>query len=142
MAKRPTTASDASAKARDAAKPRAPRKPGRPTSAKTAKPKPKAQAKAAPKSQTPPQPESSAPDALADQQALIETLSMNLAKAAMTAQAAIAEAALSQADRPAAQARMAQVPVSPDAARTRDDVEALAERLRRLATAPPPVPRN
>lgn len=102
MAKRPTTASDASAKARDAAKPRAPRKPGRPTSAKTAKPKPKAQAKAAPKSQTPPQPESSAPDALADQQALIETLSMNLAKAAMTAQAAIAEAALSQADRPAA----------------------------------------
>ena len=42
----------------------------------------------------------------------------------------------------AVQARMAQVPVSPDAARTREDVEALAERLRRLATAPPPVPRN
>ncbi|MDI6624739.1 MAG: class I poly(R)-hydroxyalkanoic acid synthase, partial [Brevundimonas sp.] len=33
---------------------------------------------------------------------MLETLSMNLARAAMTAQAAIAEAALSQADRPAA----------------------------------------
>ncbi|KQS56614.1 poly(R)-hydroxyalkanoic acid synthase [Brevundimonas sp. Leaf363] len=33
---------------------------------------------------------------------MLETLSMNIAKAAMTAQAAIAEAALSQADRPAA----------------------------------------
>ncbi|MDP1778578.1 MAG: class I poly(R)-hydroxyalkanoic acid synthase, partial [Brevundimonas sp.] len=33
---------------------------------------------------------------------MLETLSMNLAKAAMTAQSAIAEAALSQADRPAA----------------------------------------
>lgn len=37
-----------------------------------------------------------------DQQTLIETLSLNLARAAMTAQSAIAEAALSQADRPAA----------------------------------------
>lgn len=42
----------------------------------------------------------------------------------------------------AVQARMAPVPASPDAARTREDIEALAERLRRLATAPPPVPRN
>ncbi len=38
----------------------------------------------------------------ADQRAAIETLSLNLAKAAMTAQGAIAEAALRQADRPAA----------------------------------------
>lgn len=37
-----------------------------------------------------------------DQRQMIETLSLNLAKAAMTAQAAIAEAALTQADRPAA----------------------------------------
>ena len=33
---------------------------------------------------------------------MLETLSLNLARAAMTAQSAIAEAALSQADRPAA----------------------------------------
>ncbi len=38
----------------------------------------------------------------ADQRRMIETLSLNIAKAAMTAQSALAEAALSQADRPAA----------------------------------------
>ncbi len=38
----------------------------------------------------------------ADQRAAIEALSLNLARAAMTAQSAIAEAALRQADRPAA----------------------------------------
>ena len=98
MAKRPTTASDAA----KTAKPRAPRKPGRPTSPKpprprAAKPKPEPTPEAAPQPQ--PAPESAA---AFDQQTLIETLSVNLAKAAMTAQAAIAEAALTQADRPAA----------------------------------------
>jgi len=51
---------------------------------------------------TPPQ----APAAFAmlgeDQRQMLETLSLNLARAAITAQSAIAEAALSQADRPAA----------------------------------------
>ena len=99
MAKRPTTASDAA----KTAKPRAPRKPGRPTSPKpprprAAKPKPEPAAQAAP----PPRAAPESADAFADRQKLIETLSINLAKAAMTAQAAIAEAALTQADRPAA----------------------------------------
>jgi polyhydroxyalkanoate synthase len=53
-----------------------------------------------------PEAEAPAADAFAfpgdDQRQMLETLSMNLAKAAMTAQSAIAEAALSQADRPAA----------------------------------------
>ncbi|WP_332657734.1 class I poly(R)-hydroxyalkanoic acid synthase [Brevundimonas sp.] len=99
MAKRPTPPPA------DAA-PRPPRKSGRPTSAKP--PRPRA-AKAAP---PPEQPEPAAQAAAspadafafpgADQREMLETLSMNLAKAAMTAQAAIAEAALSQADRPAA----------------------------------------
>ncbi|HEV2082876.1 MAG TPA: class I poly(R)-hydroxyalkanoic acid synthase [Brevundimonas sp.] len=103
MARRPTTTEPP---------PVAPgaRKPGRPTSAK---PRPKAPKTAAPV-ETPhdpapasghtassgpgvgPQP---APDLSRE---TLETLSMNLARAAMTAQAAIAEAALSQADRPAA----------------------------------------
>ena len=38
----------------------------------------------------------------AEQRRMIETLSLNIARAAMTAQSALAEAALSQADRPAA----------------------------------------
>ena len=42
------------------------------------------------------------PDLTAEQRRLLETLSANLARAAMTAQGAIAEAALRQADRPAA----------------------------------------
>ena len=103
MAKRPSTPTDEAA-------PRAPRKSGRPTSAKPRK---------AAKAETPPEPKSEpqpdpAPktesassafgfgDVGADQRHMIETLSLNLAKAAMTAQTAIAEAALSQADRPAA----------------------------------------
>jgi len=91
------------------APPRAPRKAGRPTSAKP--PRPRA-ARVAPAPEapepTPPPPRAEAPAAEAfafagaDQRQMLETLSMNLAKAAMTAQSAIAEAALSQADRPAA----------------------------------------
>ncbi|MDP1528561.1 MAG: class I poly(R)-hydroxyalkanoic acid synthase [Rhodoferax sp.] len=89
---------------------RAPRKSGRPTSAKPPRPR-AAKAKPAPKP-TPPPPPPEAPAAApadtgfaflgADQRQMLEALSMNLAKAAMTAQTAIAEAALSQADRPAA----------------------------------------
>jgi polyhydroxyalkanoate synthase len=106
MAKRPTKAPPAPLPAAAA-----PRKSGRPTSAKPrakkAPPPPPestaeaaAQPKAAP---PPPQPETADPFAFgADQRHLLETLSLNLAKAAMTAQSAIAEAALSQADRPAA----------------------------------------
>jgi len=109
MAKHPTKAPPAPLPAAAA-----PRKSGRPTSAK---PRPKkiatpelapespaaAQPQAAPPPPPGPQPESA--DGLAfgaDQRHLLETLSLNLAKAAMTAQSAIAEAALSQADRPAA----------------------------------------
>lgn len=100
----------------------APRRSGRPTSAKP--PRPRA-AKAKPAEPTAPaadtapprdRPPLFAPDpphaaapstedvfaTSAEQRQMLETLSMNLAKAAMTAQTAIAEAALSQADRPAA----------------------------------------
>lgn len=106
MAKRPTKAPPAPLPAAAA-----PRKSGRPTSAK---PRPKeaatpapsespSEAAAQPKAAPPPQPEAADPFAFgADQRHLLETLSLNLAKAAMTAQSAIAEAALSQADRPAA----------------------------------------
>jgi len=99
MAKRPTTpppppGTDA---------PRPARKSGRPTSAKP--PRPRA-AKAAVAPEPAPEPRPAADPALAvpgaDQRQMLETLSLNLARAAMTAQAAIAEAALSQADRPAA----------------------------------------
>ena len=75
------------------APPRAPRKAGRPTSAKP--PRPRA-ARAAPAPETPeptpppPQAEAPANEAFAfpgaDQRQMLETLSMNLAKAAMTAQ--------------------------------------------------------
>ncbi|MDQ1153501.1 class I poly(R)-hydroxyalkanoic acid synthase [Brevundimonas sp. SORGH_AS_0993] len=100
-----------------------PRKAGRPTSAKSsagkssagkssaAKPKKPRTAKV----ETPPADpfvaSSGAPSAAeavdpsvlgAEQAQMIETLSMNLAKAAMLAQSALAEAALTQADRPAA----------------------------------------
>ncbi|KQY75214.1 class I poly(R)-hydroxyalkanoic acid synthase [Brevundimonas sp. Root1423] len=106
MAKRPTPPPA------DAA-PRPPRKSGRPTSAKPPRPRAAKAAAAAPE-QRPPQPEPAPESPSADQPAdafafpgeeqrqMLETLSMNLAKAAMTAQSAIAEAALSQADRPAA----------------------------------------
>ncbi len=108
MAKRPTPPpADAGS--------RPPRKSGRPTSAKP--PRPRAAAKApppeqpaphaAPKREPAPEVAASMPAAAfafpgADQRQMLETLSMNLARAAMTAQSAIAEAALSQADRPAA----------------------------------------
>ena len=106
MAKRPTKAPPAPLPAAAA-----PRKSGRPTSAK---PRPKkaaapapsespAEAAAQPNAAPPPPPEATTHFAFgADQRQLLETLSLNLAKAAMTAQSAIAEAALSQADRPAA----------------------------------------
>ena len=109
MAKRPTTSPPAPGADAGA---RPPRKSGRPTSAKP--PRPRA-AKASPPEQPAPQPAPApGPEAAAagpagafafpaaDQRQMLETLSLNLAKAAMTAQAAIAEAALSQADRPAA----------------------------------------
>lgn len=97
--------------------PPGPRKSGRPTSPKPPRPR----AKAAPSVEPAPPPvventgaehasqppETGAPpfpfaDVGAEQRQMIETLSLNLARAAMTAQTAIAEAALSQADRPAA----------------------------------------
>ena len=104
MARRPTEppAPDA---------PRPARKPGRPTSAKPPRPRakkaappPEAPAPSAPPPEPPPAPEppAAAADPFAGQREMLETLSLNLAKAAMTAQAAIAEAALAQADRPAA----------------------------------------
>ena len=104
MAKRPTIPPAEAA--------RAPRKAGRPTSAKP--PRPRAARPQSPPETPQPAPEpptgadsAPAPDAPfalpgEDQRQMIETLSLNLARAAMTAQAAIAEAALSQADRPAA----------------------------------------
>lgn len=99
--------------------PKAPRRAGRPTSAKPPRPRaakaaatpdPEPVAEARPDPQPDPQPEpqpgpETGPDAAAfgaEQREMLETLSLNLAKAAMTAQTAIAEAALSQADRPAA----------------------------------------
>ena len=95
---------------------RAPRKSGRPTAAKRRAPRAKtatvemapppeprvvAQVEAPPAASSPP---ADTPFAFpgADQREMLEALSLNLARAAMTAQSAIAEAALSQADRPAA----------------------------------------
>ncbi|WOB77638.1 class I poly(R)-hydroxyalkanoic acid synthase [Brevundimonas nasdae] len=97
MAKTPKTPTDAPD--------RPARKAGRPT---TAKPRPPRQPKSKPaetreaaaEAHYEPTPEATA--ATPNQAELIETLSMNLAKAAMMAQSAIAEAALTQADRPAA----------------------------------------
>jgi polyhydroxyalkanoate synthase len=97
---------------------KSPRKSGRPTSARPRAPKVK-KARSEPvvvEAAPPPQPEAATPQADptpalpdnpfalpgADQREMLEALSLNLAKAAMTAQSAIAEAALSQADRPAA----------------------------------------
>ncbi len=97
MAKRPTQPTVD-------APPRAPRKSGRPTSVKPPRPR-AARVSPAPESAPPPSEAAApAPDAFpgTDPRQMLETLSMNLAKAAMTAQSAIAEAALAQADRPAA----------------------------------------
>ncbi|WP_295165467.1 class I poly(R)-hydroxyalkanoic acid synthase [uncultured Brevundimonas sp.] len=97
MAKTPRTPTDATD--------RPARKAGRPTSAKPRPPrqpksKPAETRDAAAEAHSEPTPEAIA--ATPNQAELIETLSMNLAKAAMMAQSAIAEAALTQADRPAA----------------------------------------
>lgn len=97
MAKTPRTPTDAPD--------RPARKAGRPTSAK---PRPPRQPKSKPAetreavSETHAEPTPEPTEATPNQAELIETLSMNLAKAAMMAQSAIAEAALTQADRPAA----------------------------------------
>jgi len=84
-----------------------PRKAGRPTSAKPRPPRAKKPTLAPePTHRQEAEPETAqsteAPFPGVEQARLLETLSMNLAKAAMMAQSAIAEAALSQADRPAA----------------------------------------
>ncbi|ASE41283.1 class I poly(R)-hydroxyalkanoic acid synthase [Brevundimonas vesicularis] len=97
MAKTPRTPADAPD--------RPARKAGRPTSAKPRPPrqprsKPAETREAASETHAEPTPEPTAP--ASNQAEVIETLSMNLAKAAMMAQSAIAEAALTQADRPAA----------------------------------------
>ncbi|MEW6538658.1 MAG: class I poly(R)-hydroxyalkanoic acid synthase [Pseudomonadota bacterium] len=97
MAKTPRTPTDAPD--------RPARKAGRPTSAK---PRPPRQPRSSPaetreavsETHAESAPEPTAP--ASNQAEVIETLSMNLAKAAMMAQSAIAEAALNQADRPAA----------------------------------------
>ena len=83
------------------------------------KPAPKAKAPPGP----PPAPEP--PPLTPEQRAQIETLSMNLARAAMTAQGAIAEMALKNADRPAA--------LSPDPFHV---APALTEVMGRLAAQP------
>ncbi|WP_295183941.1 class I poly(R)-hydroxyalkanoic acid synthase [uncultured Brevundimonas sp.] len=97
MAKTPRTPTDAPD--------RPARKAGRPTSAKPRPPrqpksKPAETREAVAEAHSEPTPEATA--ATPNQAELIETLSMNLAKAAMMAQSAIAEAALTQADRPTA----------------------------------------
>ncbi|QTC92384.1 class I poly(R)-hydroxyalkanoic acid synthase [Brevundimonas goettingensis] len=112
MAKRPTKASKTETPVA------APRKAGRPTSAKPPRPRAKKAADAAvepvveaaapsppePNSEPKPEAETANPFVMpgAEQMQALETLSINIARAAMTAQSAIAEAALSQADRPAA----------------------------------------
>ena len=102
MARRPTDSTTPSKSAGKTAPTRAPRKSGRPTSAKRpSKPRaPKAKPEAAPKVEAEPKaspsPAASPDEALPD----LEALSMNLARAAMMAQAAMAESAMSQAGRP------------------------------------------
>ncbi|MDO8902176.1 MAG: class I poly(R)-hydroxyalkanoic acid synthase [Phenylobacterium sp.] len=98
-------AAPATAPAKTAAKAPRTAKPSDPKAATpTAKP-----VQAAPKAKPAANPDSVAPppllapeDLTAEQRRLLEGLSSNLARAAMTAQGAIAEAALRQADRPAA----------------------------------------
>ncbi|HEY1749790.1 MAG TPA: class I poly(R)-hydroxyalkanoic acid synthase [Caulobacteraceae bacterium] len=93
------------ASARTAKKPAAPK-----ATAKTTAPEPASRPEAAAAATAPPQPQPQGGVAAtatlelisADQREKLEQLSLNLARAAMTAQGAIAEAALRQADRPAA----------------------------------------
>lgn len=100
MAKRPTKAPPQDAPTA------APRKAGRTTSAQPRAKRAAAGSDLGPGAPAAPQPSPSpAPDFMtfgAEQRQQLETLSLNLAKAAMMAQTAVAEAALSQADRPAA----------------------------------------
>ncbi|WP_269713486.1 class I poly(R)-hydroxyalkanoic acid synthase [Caulobacter sp. NIBR2454] len=109
------------------------RKTAKPKTAKPkAAPKPAAEAprvKVEPAQPAPPPADNPAADFYAlmtpEQRKAMETLSLNLAKAAMTAQGAIAEAALRQADRPAA--------LSPDPFHV---APALTEVMSRLASQP------
>jgi len=103
------------AKSAPPAKPASSKSPSTKSKAATDAAKPKAAKRSAPeaapqqpqqKQQPPPKEAVPPPPAAAqlslDQQRMLETLSTNLARAAMTAQGAIAEAALRNADRPAA----------------------------------------
>ena len=101
---------------------------------KAAKAKAKPAVAAEPRAAVSPEPERAAPQAAAgfpgagltdEQRAQVEKLSMNLARAALTAQGAIAEMALRQADRPAA--------LSPDPFHV---APALTEVMGRLAAQP------
>jgi len=104
---RPTSAKPRAAKA---AAPVEDKPAPKPVKARVAKspPPPRVAAKPAPQPAPAPEPAPVATEVPAaftmgaDQRQMLETLSLNIAKAAMTAQSAIAEAALSQADRPAA----------------------------------------
>jgi polyhydroxyalkanoate synthase len=116
MAKRPTKASPGPKRRRRAAQGRSPdlgqaaaspREEGRGARSAGPEPPPLPPNRRPPKpsrSRTPAASEAANPFVMpgADQMQALETLSMNIARAAMTAQSAIAEAALSQADRPAA----------------------------------------
>ncbi|MCG9916584.1 MAG: class I poly(R)-hydroxyalkanoic acid synthase [Phenylobacterium sp.] len=93
-------------KAQKAAKPDSPPPKTKPKPAKapkvSASPVPPAPEPTPPPRQAPSPTAAAPPELTVDQQLLLETLSTNLARAAMTAQSAIAEAALRNADRPAA----------------------------------------
>lgn len=93
-------------KAQKASKPDSPPPKTKPKPAKapkvSASPVPPAPEPTPPPRQVPPPTAAAPPELTVDQQRLLETLSTNLARAAMTAQGAIAEAALRNADRPAA----------------------------------------
>ncbi|MDG2521954.1 class I poly(R)-hydroxyalkanoic acid synthase [Caulobacter segnis] len=121
------------APARKTAKPKTAPKTSKPKAA-SAKPQAEAPKVEAPKVEIPPIGESPAADFYSlmtpEQRKALETLSLNLAKAAMTAQGAIAEAALRQADRPAA--------LSPDPFHV---APALTEVMGRLAAQPDRVMR-
>ena len=103
MARRPTDSSTPAKSAGKTTPARAPRKSGRPTSAKgpsrprARKAKPEAAPKVEAEARAAPSPAATPEEALPD----LEALSMNLARAAMMAQAAMAESAISQAGRPA-----------------------------------------
>ncbi|WP_411288153.1 class I poly(R)-hydroxyalkanoic acid synthase [Phenylobacterium sp.] len=111
--------------------------PAKGSRGKRAAAKPKAKAKAAAPNQAAPKPAAPRPEPAprapafdpaamsGDQRAQVEKLSMNLARAALTAQGAIAEMALRQADRPAA--------LSPDPFHV---APALTEVMGRLAAQP------